>query len=82
MQTAPPQGQPGPTGPRQPKKCRCGHTIGHAQVHPEPKYSVFGWFLLLMGATPNPLYAVYRCGRCETALGATKDPAILKEFTA
>lgn len=71
-----------PTEPKPRKTCRCGHAIGHIHVHPEPKYSYFGWFLLLLGATPNPLYAVYRCGRCNQALGATKDPEILKEFTA
>jgi hypothetical protein len=77
-------GQPTPTpataaGDR---KCRCGFSIGNVQVHPEPKYSTLGWMLLFLGATPNPRYAVYRCGRCNQVLGATKDPAVLKEFTA
>lgn len=62
------------------RTCRCGHDRTHPQVHPEPKYTLMGWFLLLMGATPNPIHAVYRCARCHEVVGATRDPAVLKEF--
>lgn len=63
------------------RTCRCGYDRNHPTVHPEPKYTLTGWFLLLMGATPNPRYAVYRCSRCHQTVGATKDPEVLKEFT-
>lgn len=61
-------------------KCPCGYEIGNPQVHPEPKYSLGGWLLLLCGATPTPRHAAYTCGRCGTVLGITRDPKILKEF--
>lgn len=66
---------------RPPRQCRCGHDSAHPLVHPEPKYTLLGWFLLLMGATPNPTHAVFRCSRCQQVLGATRDPAVLREFT-
>lgn len=67
--------------PQPTRTCRCGFDRTHPQVHPEPKYSLMGWFMLLMGATPNPQYALYRCARCRQVIGGTKDPAVLKEFT-
>ena len=63
-----------------PKTCRCGHDRSHPLVHPEPKYSFGGWMLLMLGATPQPLYAVYICSRCQQPLGVTRDPKTLKEF--
>lgn len=63
------------------RKCRCGHDITHPMVHPDPKYSLGGWFLLLLGATPTPTHAVYQCGRCMETLGITRDPKVLREFS-
>lgn len=70
----PPQAQPKRT-------CKCGYAIGHPQVTPEPKYGVGGWFLLILGATPKPTHAVFRCHRCGTVLGYTRDDRVLREFS-
>jgi hypothetical protein len=64
-----------------PKTCRCGHDISHPLVHPEPKYSAGGWVLLMLGATPSPIYAYYQCSRCQQVLGTTRDPKVLREFS-
>lgn len=63
------------------RKCRCGFDLSHPQITAEPKYSAWGWFLLLLGATPKPLRAVYRCKRCEQVLASTKDPTVLSRLT-
>lgn len=63
------------------KTCRCGFDRTHPMIHPEPKYSFVGWLLLLCGATPKPLHAVYRCSRCQQIVGLTKDPKVLSEFS-
>lgn len=67
--------------PTFPNTCRCGHDRSHPLVHPEPKYSVAGWMLLMLGATAKPLHAVYVCSRCQQVLGITRDPKILREFS-
>ena len=64
-----------------PKTCRCGHDRTNPLVHPEPKYSFGGWLMLLLGATPSPMYAVYFCGRCGQSLGISRDPKVLREFS-
>jgi hypothetical protein len=64
-----------------PKTCRCGHDRSNPLVHPEPKYSFGGWLMLMLGATPTPKRAEFRCSRCQQVLGVTRDPKILKEFS-
>lgn len=64
-----------------PSTCRCGHDKNHPMVHPEPKYTFGGWLLLMLGATPKPIYAIIQCSRCNQVLGMTRDPKILKEFS-
>jgi hypothetical protein len=63
------------------RKCRCGHDIHNPLVHPDPKYSLGGWCLLLLGATPTPTHAIYRCSRCGEILARTRDPKVLREFS-
>lgn len=79
-QPTPPESAPPPAAEPAKKTCRCGHSIGHPLVHPEPKYSFGGWLLLFMGATPQPLHAVFQCSRCQQVLGITRDPKVLREF--
>ena len=67
--------------PTNDRKCRCGFDLTNPMVHPEPKYSFGGWLLLLFGATPTPIHALYKCGRCGQVLGMTRDPKVLKEFS-
>jgi hypothetical protein len=64
-----------------PKTCRCGHDRSHPLVHPEPKYSLWGWFIQLVGATATPLRATFVCSRCNQVLGVTTDPKVLREFS-
>ena len=71
-----------PTPAAKPERtCRCGYAIGHPQVSPEPRYGFGGWLLLLLGATPKPRYAIFKCHRCGTVLGYSRDERILKEFS-
>jgi len=35
----------------------------------------------MMGATPKPLRALYRCERCQQVLGSTRDENVLREFS-
>jgi hypothetical protein len=62
------------------RTCSCGHDVNHKLVLPEPVYSFWGHLLLILGATPTPLRAVFRCERCRQILGRTTDPQVLKEF--
>lgn len=77
-----PPAQPTAAAPAKPERtCRCGYAIGHPQVSPEPRYGFGGWLLLLLGATPKPRHAIFKCHRCGTVLGYTRDERILKEFS-
>ncbi len=76
MDTAPNTAEPGAQ-----RTCRCGHTRSHPMVQPDPKYSLWGWLLLGLGATPRPIRVEYRCVRCQALFGATTDPAVLKKIS-
>jgi hypothetical protein len=61
------------------RRCRCGYERDHLMVSAELKYSFWGWFwLTLVGASANPVRAVWRCRVCGDAVGETDDPALLK----
>ena len=63
------------------RKFRCGYDISHPLVIPEPEYTAWGWFLLMMGATPKPKRALYRCERCNQVIATTRDESVLREFS-
>ncbi|RMF86387.1 MAG: hypothetical protein D6736_15225 [Nitrospinota bacterium] len=48
----------------QPKRCRCGYDINHPWVVPKAKDSVWGWMLLLLGASVLPKAVAMQCDRC------------------
>ncbi len=59
--------------------CRCGTDRFAPLVVPSPVFGAFGWFLLVLGATPKPLRVEYRCSRCNHYFGYTTDPEVLKK---
>jgi hypothetical protein len=59
-------------------RCACGYGRGHYMVSAEGKYDAKGWFLLMLGATPDPVRLVYSCRRCGGSLGESTDPEDLK----
>jgi hypothetical protein len=61
-------------------RCRCGFDRAHPMVEKEPKYSLLGWLVMMLGATPRPVQVAYRCTRCGRSLGTTRDPEILKNL--
>lgn len=63
-----------------PEKCRCGYDLTHPLVETKEHYSGGGWVLLVMGATPLPVRVDYVCTRCETKLGSTTDPKVLRDY--
>ena len=43
-----------------------------------PRYSPSGWLLLVLGATPKPVEAQWRCVICKASLGWTRDAEVLR----
>lgn len=60
--------------------CRCGHGLDHHTIVARPSYGVWGWFLLLMGATGTPKKITYRCLVCKQVVHTTRDPRVLRSF--
>lgn len=58
--------------------CPCGFSSTHFYVSPVPIYSAFGYAILLLGATAEPVRVEYRCRRCGFVFESTDDPAVLK----
>ncbi len=66
------------TQPKRDRRCPCGHGRGHPYVQQEADYSLWGWIVLSMfGITPAPKRIIFRCIRCRTSLGSTRDPTLL-----
>lgn len=53
-------------------RCHCGHGRWHPRVSHEFKYNALGWFLLMMGATPEPVSMEWTCKVCGESLGTSK----------
>ena len=58
-------------------RCRCGYGRWHFNVGTDAHYSVVGWFLLMMGATPEPTSIDFRCKKCGDSLGSSRE---MKDF--
>ena len=62
----------------EPKKCKCGYSVGHSAVRKSPAYSVFGWCMLLWGVSVTPKHLEYKCLRCGDVLARITDAAELE----
>ncbi len=60
--------------------CRCGYSRTHRMVEARPVFGFWAWFLLLNGASGRPKKVVYRCRRCGTILGETRERDVLEEW--
>ncbi len=64
---------------RAPKKCKCGHAVGHPMVSPSGEYSFGGWFLILLGISAKPRAIRYQCRRCDEVISRSTDPKVIEE---
>lgn len=63
------------------KTCRCGHSVDHIMVSPEPEYGPWGSFwVLFMGVSTPPIKLTFSCRTCKGHLLTTKDERILGSF--
>ncbi len=63
------------------KSCRCGYSVDHIMVSPEPQYSPWGSFcVLFMGISTPPLKLKFVCRNCKSHLMTTQDPKVLASF--
>ncbi len=63
-----------------PVTCRCGHDRAHPQVEARPVHGFWGWLKLLNGISTLPKRVEYRCRKCGTVLGATRDEHVRYQF--
>jgi hypothetical protein len=61
------------------RKCRCGHTTGHAMVSAEGRYSILGWVGIQLGISVTPFVIHYRCRQCGQIVETTRDPVVLRQ---
>jgi hypothetical protein len=57
--------------------CRCGHDKTHHMVSARGRYTIWGWFALLIGVTARPKRVEYWCRRCGERADVTTDPDVL-----
>ena len=63
------------------KTCRCGHSVDHVMVSPEPEYNGWGQFWsLFMGVSTAPIKLTFTCRVCKGVLYTTKDSTVLERF--
>ncbi|MED5369594.1 MAG: hypothetical protein VX899_01145 [Myxococcota bacterium] len=63
------------------KTCRCGHSVDHVMVSPEPTYNGWGTFWsLFMGVSTAPIKLTFSCRVCKGVLLVTRDPTVLESF--
>jgi hypothetical protein len=62
----------------EPRTCRCGHGRDHFMVGARGRYSLVGWFALLLGVTAEPQVVEYWCRRCGEKADETRDREVLK----
>jgi hypothetical protein len=60
--------------------CRCGYTLGHHMVSPDPEYTILGWIKLVVGITSRPTKIKYRCRRCDEVIASTTAAEDLDNF--
>ncbi|MFT5587411.1 MAG: hypothetical protein ACI9VR_005021, partial [Cognaticolwellia sp.] len=63
------------------KTCRCGYSVDHIMVSPQPEYSPWGSFwVLFMGVSTEPTKLKFICRNCKGHLVTTTDPTVLASF--
>jgi hypothetical protein len=63
------------------KTCRCGHSVNHLMVSPEPEYSGLGSFwIYFMGVTISPKILRFRCRVCKQTIHNTRTQSVLNNY--
>jgi hypothetical protein len=60
------------------KNCSCGHDYTSHMVSQIGEYTGWGWFWVLFGVTTEPVRVKFVCRRCNTVVGVSEDPKILR----
>jgi hypothetical protein len=62
------------------KKCSCGFTIGEPMIAAKTKYSKWGWFLLSLAFSAQPLEVIFQCQKCGEIIGSSSSPDVLEKY--
>jgi hypothetical protein len=60
------------------RTCRCGHDRTSHMVSPSGEYTFFGWCMILVGISADPVAIRWACRRCQEEVYRTTDKAIIK----
>jgi hypothetical protein len=60
------------------KPCNCGHDYTSHMVSQIGEYTGWGWFWVLFGVTTEPVRVKFVCRRCNSIVGISNDPKILR----
>lgn len=60
------------------KTCSCGNTYLSHMVSQVGEYTGWGWFWVLFGVTTEPVRVKFVCRRCQTIVGESDDPRVLR----
>jgi hypothetical protein len=64
---------------RAPRKCKCGHEVGHTMVSPSGEYTFGGWCLILLGISAKPTAIRFVCRQCDQVVWRSTDPKVIAE---
>jgi hypothetical protein len=62
------------------KKCSCGYSVGDPMITAKTKYSKWGWFLLSLAFSAQPLEVVFQCQKCGEIIDSTDAPEVLEKY--
>jgi hypothetical protein len=46
----------------------------------EGEYGMWGWLLIIVGATPTPVRIRFRCRECDQVITTSDDPEIRRKY--
>jgi hypothetical protein len=61
-------------------KCSCGFIVEDPMIAAKTKYSKWGWFLLSLAFSAQPLEVIFQCQKCGDIIATSSEPKVLEKY--